>query len=276
MIIGNPMIFRHYPLEEALHFMVRFGYQGVELWPPQIEAFQTGELRQQLSEHISSLGLSLVRLNSAGADYFVPLGSEQDAEQILNGLKQDVDLASSLGMRQLLTWEGRIPKDATPNEIHGWILDETVDIFRDAIRYAEDKGISISVEVHPFTLGIDLDFLCKLYDRVDSESFGVTYDCCHFGVGLPESYAGAIIKMGHRIKHVHFSDSDKRTPELHFPPGKGCLDLDAIVAALKQIDFKGTLMLDLWLYPLPEEGTKIGAPYLRQVGRVLGIDSPEG
>jgi len=256
--------------------MVRFGYQGVELWPPQIEAFQTGELRQQLSEHISSLGLSLVRLNSAGADYFVPLGSEQDAEQILNGLKQDVDLASSLGMRQLLTWEGRIPKDATPNEIHGWILDETVDIFRDAIRYAEDKGISISVEVHPFTLGIDLDFLCKLYDRVDSESFGVTYDCCHFGVGLPESYAGAIIKMGHRIKHVHFSDSDKRTPELHFPPGKGCLDLDAIVAALKQIDFKGTLMLDLWLYPLPEEGTKIGAPYLRQVGRVLGIDSPEG
>ena len=121
------------------------------------------------------------------------------------------------------------------------------------------------------TLGIDLDFMIKLCDSLDSKYFGVTYDCCHFAIGLPDGYIDAILKLGKRIKHLHFSDSDKKSSELHFPPGKGCLDLPGIVKALKQVNFKGTAMLDVWLYPMPEEGSRIGIPYLHKVMKNLGI-----
>jgi sugar phosphate isomerase/epimerase len=105
----------------------------------------------------------------------------------------------------------------------------------------------------------------QLCDRLDSPDFGVVYDCCHFGVGLPDHYIDAIRRLGRRIHHVHFSDSDKVSSELHYAPGTGCLDLSGIVAALKEIGFDGTMMLDLWLYPLPEEGSRIGVPFVRNV-----------
>ena len=269
--IGNPMIFHQYPIEQALRLTAGFGYRRLEIWPPQIAACRTDALRREFADHAAALGLSLVRLNAAAADYFAPLKTCRDTEVIVSGLKRDIDLAHSLGMTQLLTWEGRRPEGATPADIRGWILEATTEIFIEAVEYGRSRGVSLSVEVHPFTLGIDLDFLVSLCDGVGSDAFGVTYDCCHFGVGLPEGYIQAIRKLGARIKHVHFSDSDKVSSELHFAIGKGCLDLDGIVAALKQIRFHGTMMLDLWLYPFPEEGTKISLPYVSKAMESLGL-----
>ena len=34
------------------------------------------------------------------------------------------------------------------------------------------------------------------------------------------------------IDHVHYSDTDTKTSELHFPPGEGVLDLDAVGARI--------------------------------------------
>jgi sugar phosphate isomerase/epimerase len=90
---------------------------------------------------------------------------------------------------------------------------------------------------------------------------------------LTDNYIGAIHKLAHRIKHVHFSDSDKVSSELHFAPGTGCLDLEGIIAALKQVGFSGSLMLDLWLYPFPEQGSQSGVPYVAQVVKKLGLSS---
>jgi sugar phosphate isomerase/epimerase len=264
MIIGNPMIFRQYPLDRAIRTMVEFGYQGIELWAPQIAGCKTVALRQQLAQFVTSLGLTPTGVNAADADYFAALSSPQDAAAIVAGLKRDIDLVHDLGADYLLTWEGRKPPGANHRDVYGWILDTTVEIFRAAIPYAVDKQVRLFIEVHPYTLGIDVDFACQLYDRINSAAFGITYDCCHFGVGLPDGYIDAIYKLGHRIKHVHFSDSDKVSSELHFAPGTGNLDLAGIVAALKAINFQGPTMLDLWLYPFPEEGSRQGVAYLRE------------
>jgi sugar phosphate isomerase/epimerase len=271
MVIGNPMIFRQLPLEDALRKMVSLGYDAVELWPPQIQQCRTPALRKGLADFIASLGLKAVRLNAADPPYFQTLGSAADVAAVVAGLKADIDAAVELGMTQLLTYEGRIPHGATREDRFGWILDATVDLFRQALVHARTRGVSLSVEVHPFTLGIDTEWIVELCDRLDAPDFGVVYDCCHFGVGLPNDYIGAIRRLGRRIHHVHFSDSDKVSSELHYAPGTGCLDLTGIVAELKETGFKGSVMLDLWLYPLPEDGSRIGVPYVRQVCAELGL-----
>lgn len=272
MVIGNPMIFRQLPLEDALKKMVALGYDAVELWPPQIQQCRTSLLRKGLADYIVSLGLKAVRLNAADPAYFQALGSAADVPAVVAGMKADIDMTAELGMSQLLTYEGRIPHGASRDDRFGWIMDATVDLFQQALAHARIRGVLLSVEVHPFTLGIDTDWLIKLYDRLNAPDFGVVYDCCHFGVGLPDDYITAIRRLGHRIHHVHFSDSDKVSSELHYAPGTGCLDLTEIVAALKEIRFKGTMMLDLWFYPLPEHGSRIGVPYLKQVCEAIRLD----
>jgi sugar phosphate isomerase/epimerase len=56
------------------------------------------------------------------------------------------------------------------------------------------------------------------------------------------------------IDHVHFSDTDAKTSELHFPPGEGVLDLEAIVARLagKPIAFSW----DLFGWPGPRHAVR--------------------
>jgi sugar phosphate isomerase/epimerase len=270
MLIGNPMIFRQLPFEMALSKCVVAGYEALELWPPQIAEFRTPELRSRLRTHAHSLGVDLIRLNCADREYFQALRKSEDVAIALAGLKADIDAAADLGMSQLLTWEGR-SASFTKEEAFGPVLERTVSLFQQACNYAEDRGVEITVEIHPFTLGINLDWLIQLCDSLADYRFSVTYDCCHFAVGLPDSYIQAIDRLGARVGHVHFSDSDTRSSELHFAPGAGMLDLDGIVQALKRIQFQGTMMLDLWLYPLPEEGTKIGVPFVRRVCEELGL-----
>ncbi len=275
MLIGNPMIFRDWPLEEALRKMAALGYDALELWPPQLTACRTDALRRQLAAHCATLGLPLVRLNSAGADDFGPWASPASAVGFLAGLQRDIDAAAALGMHEVLTWEGRAPAGATPDDLYGWVLHESVALFQAATAYARARGVRLSVEVHPFTLGIDLRWLHTLFERVGADDFGATYDCCHFGVGQPDTYVQAVTALGSRLHHVHFCDSDQASSELHFPPGRGQLDLAAIVAALRGIHYQGSMMLDLWLYPLPEEGSRVGVPYVREVMRTLGLPGAE-
>ena len=271
MLIGNPMVFRKLPLEMALGKAVEAGYEALELWPPQIAECRTPELRRQLASRMAAMGIELIRLNCADRDYFQSLDSPEDVPDILSGLQADIDQAADLGMSQLLTWEGRRSESHTDADISGWLLDATAEMFQQACHYGRERGISLTVEIHPFTLGINVDWLIDLCDRVADSGFSVTYDCCHFAVGLPDDYIHAIVRLGKRIGHVHFCDSDKISSELHFAPGTGCLDLDGIVRALEQTGFDGTMMLDLWLYPLPEYGTEIGVPYVRDVIRRLKL-----
>ena len=93
-------------------------------------------------------------------------------------------------------------------------------------------------------------------------------------MGRPESYVAAIEALGKRILHLHYSDGDCQTYALHLPIGDGILDLDAIVAALASVGFRGTMTNDLYNYPLLEDGARRNAPAIRAVEQRLGLDRP--
>ena len=264
-IIGNPLGFFHDPLETTLPLMAELGYDQIEICHSQISDFRTPELRGQFREYVESLGMKLIGSNVPDSTYFQTLNSSDDVKVALAGIQRDVDISVDLGVEYLITFEGRVPTGATQKIIFGRVLNDTVELMRQASSYAAERGIEIQIEVHPFTLGTNLDFAVQLFDRVDMDNFGFVYDSCHFAVALPNGYIDAIGTLGHRIKNVHFSDSDKRSSELHFPPGRGCLNMEGIVAALKKIGFSRYWMLDLYLYPLPAWASREGIPYTRKV-----------
>ena len=264
-IIGNPLGYFHDPLETTLPIMADLGYDQIEICHSQITDFKTPELRGQFREYVESLEMKLVGSNVPDSAYFQTLGSSEDVKVALAGIERDLDIAADLGANYLITYEGRVPPGSTDVIIFGRLLDDTVELLQQASSYGAERNIDVLIEIHPFTLGINLDFAVQLCDRVNMENFGIAYDSCHFAVGLPNGYIDAIRVLEHRIKHVHFSDSDQSNSELHFPPGRGCLDMDGIVQALKEISFSGCWMLDLYLYPLPVYGSREGLTYMRKM-----------
>jgi sugar phosphate isomerase/epimerase len=115
-----------------------------------------------------------------------------------------------------------------------------------------------------------------LVDGLQRDNVGLLYDACHYGVGQPDSYVDSIVALGRRIRHVHFSDGDRRTYALHLPLGDGELDLPGVVAALKKIEFAGTLTNDLYNYPLLEDGARRNVDGIRRVERELNLADPPG
>jgi sugar phosphate isomerase/epimerase len=256
-------------VEDACQRMAAVGYTGVEMWKDHLLGCKTPELLAQFHSYAASLGLELFGLNVVGAPYFQPFHDRRSFDQTLEGLKRDVDFALALGVREVMVWEGVRPEATRLSDEQ--LLDTAVALFEEAIAYAKPRRVRFLVEPHPFTLGMNLEFAVELCDRLDPSHFGLIYDFCHFGVGKPEGYVDAVYILDQRIQHLHFSDSDLYSSELHYPPGTGRMNLDAVISALREIGFNGTITMDLYGYPLPEEGSRAGLPELLHVIEQLAL-----
>lgn len=269
---GSSITFEDYTVEEAFRFFAEFGFKRVEPWKHQLKRCKTPELLQQFVEFAKGLGIEMAGLNAVGEAYYKPFGTDQDLQATLDGLKADMELALGLGIHTVLIWEGARPPGYTNAQCESALLPRLVELFREVMKMAEMKKASFLVEPHPFTVGMDDRLAAKLYDALDSPYFGILYDCCHFGVGQPDDYLGAITRLGRRIRHIHFSDSDLKTSELHYALGSGRLDLEGILKAFRSFGYDGTLTHDLYGYPLPVDGTRRSLGALRHAYEYLGIE----
>jgi sugar phosphate isomerase/epimerase len=268
---GSSITLEDYTLEEAIQIFRNAGCSSIEMWKHHLRRCKTEELRQRFVAYAKGIGISMGGLNVVGEGYFQPFGSDQQLQETLDGLKKDLELALSLGTRDVLIWEGRAPQGSTESEWFEKFLPRLIELFRAAIAFAEPKGARFLVEPHPFTVGMSDQLLIRLFDVLDSACFGITFDFCHYGVGRPKDYVGAVRALGPRIRNIHFSDSDQKTSELHFPPGSGRLELHSLLEAFKDIGYDGNIALDLYGYPLPVQALPSAVSRMREACQFLGV-----
>jgi sugar phosphate isomerase/epimerase len=268
---GSSITLEDYTLEEALRIFRDSGCSSVEMWRHHLKRCKTDELRQRFVAYAKGMGISMGGLNVVGEDYFQPFGSDAQLQSTLEGLKADAEFARSLGTTDVLIWEGRAPAGTAEPEWIEKLLPRLVELFREALAFAEPRGMRFLVEPHPFTVGMSDRFLVKLCDQLDSAHFGITFDFCHYGVGRPKDYVDAVHALGPRIRNIHFSDSDQKTSELHFPPGSGRMSLSALLDAFKQIHYDGAIALDLYGYPMPVQALPAAVHRLREACETLGL-----
>lgn len=269
---GSTITLDDYPVEDAMRIFRDAGFTSVEMWVHHLKRAKTDELRQKFAAWAKGIGLGMGGLNVVGEDYFRPFGTDQEVEHTLAMLKSDMHFAKALGTRDVLVWEGRAPAGTTESHWIDRLLPRLVELFRAAIEYAKPHGMRFLVEPHPFTVGMSDAFLIRLCDALDPAHFGVTFDFCHYGVGRRNDYVDAVYALGHRIRHIHFSDSDQQTSELHFPVGRGRMNVPKILDAFREIRYDGTMTLDLYGYPTPVEALAWSVPRMREALEYLGID----
>jgi sugar phosphate isomerase/epimerase len=265
----NAVSFHENPSIEEICALVRAaGFDGIELSrPPFYNKLTTRETRAAFARWLEEFGLAMY-----GFDAWVEIEPYTNAEGTLGDLQDAIAFAAELDLGMIITHDGWLR--TVGDRAAGACLKVLIPFFARVAEMADEAGLDVVIEPHPDTLSMDNRFAIELVDGVGRQNFGLLFDCCHYGVGQPEGYVRAIRELGPRIRHVHFSDGDRRTYALHYPLGEGCLDLEAIVAAIERIGFQGTLTNDLYNYPLLERGARHNAERIRQVERRLNLPQP--
>ena len=135
------------------------------------------------------------------------------------------------------------------HEPHGPQIKALVEMFKKAIKVAEDAGVKMAVENHIDFTG---DEILQLLSEVDSPNFGLNFDTGNF-LRLLDDPIKAMKKLAPYVMATHVKDlmPDKNysPTDWYFfagvPVGEGLIDNQALAVLLQKAGFKGFLAVEV-------------------------------
>ena len=115
----------------------------------------------------------------------------------------------------------------------------------DSIAY--DRGLKLCLEPRVHESIPNTDAILRLFDWVNSDNFGAVLDCGHLHA-QKENIPLSVEKLGKKIFFVHASDNDGRV-NLHLGIGRGNIDWEGTLKALKKHKFQGFIAIDIGMLP---------------------------
>lgn len=221
------VVFRDAPFERVLDYIVSHGVQAVEIGcggyvgdhhckPAQLLHDTAGT--QALKEAVASRGLTISALSAhANPLHPNPEIGESHRTVVTNGIL----MAEKLGVDTFVTFSGCPgggPGDMTPNwvtcpwppdfsETVKWQWDDVlIPYWKETIKFAEDHGVRVAIEMHPGFCVYAVEHVLALRDAVGSTHLGANFDPSHlFWQGVDPVYA--IRALGDAIFHFHAKDT---------------------------------------------------------------------
>ena len=275
------------PLDTVLRRLSEIGYDGVELFGAKPyghpDLYPSSAERKALRAKLDDLNLEV---SNYGADFWgIPLGaSDQDSQKYEDAFKRNLDFCLDIGCKSIRvdTVVGKWPEGE-----RAAIWRRYVTAWQKCSRLAAESDIDLYWEFEPgFIINKPTD-VARLTDEIAQPNFKLMFDTCHAQMSgvkaarqdappetLP-SVVDFIAKMGRRIGTVHLIDSDNTLhhdeTSTHAPFGKGVLDFDAIVEALKKVGYRGpwwTIDLCFWptAWDIAESSHRFVADLLKRHG----------
>jgi sugar phosphate isomerase/epimerase len=252
-ILGS-CLYGYAPLEEILPEVAKTGAAAIDLWPK-----VHGSQREQLDELGEDRFLELLRAHN------VRLGCLTQYKLGPFALQDEMRLAQRLGCPLIVT--GAVG----PKNLQGEELQQAVSRFLEQMRphlaVAEETGVTIAIENHGHNLIDSPDAIRWLLELAPSPRLGLALAPYH----LPqdgELLAGLIRDAGNRLQMFyawqHGMGCMEKLPkeqELLQLPGRGELDFGPLLAALREIDYRG--WTEVFMHPVPR-----GVPILETTAAV--------
>jgi len=261
--------YRKFTLEETVTRIAKLGYQALEIQAdrPHLfpEDFDNSRLKK-LRKLISNNKLILSNLNaftlSAVKDFHHPSWIEKDKserEYRITHTLRCLEIASELECSHISTEPG--------GKIENFDKDTSMKLFAEGLEKlipaAERLGVKILIEPEPDLLLETTDDYLDFKKRLDSSFVGLNFDIGHFYC-VNEDPAAAIRKMAKHIEHIHIEDIKDRIHD-HKIPGDGDMDFDSIFLALRDINYHGFVIVELYPYQdIPDEAGKRSLEFLRK------------
>jgi len=263
------LIHKSMTLFEWIEQASQINLNGLEMYYPFFEG-QGDAYVEQVKESCDRYGLALPMM------CFSPDFTHPDPRVRLEELakqKSAIDLTVKLGGRFCRTLTGQNRPGLDRMETVGWC----VEMIREAVAYAEDRGIIINIENHykdgyweypEFALRSDI-FL-EIIEQIDSPFFGVNFDPSN-AIVAGENPIELLEKIKERIVTMHASDRylqggdihDLRKMEQdavygyagliqHGVIGRGLNDYDTLFRILKEAGFDGWISIEDGVHGMEE------------------------
>jgi D-psicose/D-tagatose/L-ribulose 3-epimerase len=240
MILGAcTWIYGEAPLADTMARIADAGCDGVEL-PGEPDRMRVPEVRTLLARHrLTPVALTAsckapeTRRDLAHPD---PAVRAEAVAYVGRCLRFAAQVGVPL-VQMLPSGETRLAPLAGRADEWRW----SVEAMRLAAREAEQVGVRLAVEPvnrYEAYLVTSIDAALTYLDAVGSPWVGLTLDLFHANIE-ERTIAGAIGAAGTRLWHVHVADTTRE--------GLGCghLDLDACLAALRDVGYPGALVLEV-------------------------------
>jgi len=229
-------------LEEILPEVAKIGAASIDIWPK-----AHGDQREQLS------AMGEERFNKLLVDQNISLGCITQYKLGPFGLQDEMRLAQRLGCKTIVTG-GKGPVGLEGAELKSAVGD-FIEAMRPHLEVAKETGVTIAIENHGNNLIDSPDSLRWLAELSPSENLAIAFAPYH----LPQDEElqaelirelGPSIAMFYAWQHgLGCMEKLPKAEELLQMPGRGLLDFEPLIEALKAIDYKG--WTSIFMHPVP-------------------------
>lgn len=255
MLLGyNTNGLAHHRLTDALRLMAQEGYKSAAITldvgaldpyeEPATLARQAGSVRDLLD------GLGLARVVETGARFLLNPRMKHDPTLMdpdpvrralrVDFLRRAIDLAADLDAAAVSFWSGALRDGSAEDQA----LDRLAAALRPVIEHAEARGVRLAFEPEPGMFIDTFARFARLDERVAHPLFDLTVDVGHVHCIEEGPVADHIRRWGPRIANVHIEDMVEGVHE-HLMFGEGTMDFPPILAAFREVDYRGGLHVEL-------------------------------
>ena len=272
-------ILRNLKFEQVLEWASKHGFELIEVYSapgsphidPSKDLSRASEIKKLLEKY--NVGISAISYH--------PNNLHPDLEkrkEFNEHLKKCIEMAYKLEVNVVSTFAGS-PAHYLSADLN-YLLDEFEKVFKEIVKYAEDRNVKIAFENCPaggWNLAYNPTMWDLLFERVPSDNLGLNLDPSHL-VWQFIDYVSVARKYGKKIFHTHAKDTEVLYDKLsevgiygrgwwrYRIPGWGEIDWRAYITALREGGYDFVLSIE-HEDPVfkPIEGVLLGKKYLENI-----------
>ncbi|HSI34770.1 MAG: sugar phosphate isomerase/epimerase family protein [Phycisphaerae bacterium] len=268
--------YTRHSLVDALRGIKKAGFAGVEILADVPHAYPdaiTDALTDETKRELDTLGLRVSNVNvncsfgywkdAPPEPYFEPSLISPNPKHRADRTRlilRALQFAKDVGSANVSITSGRMLGGMPPEPAAKQFRESILPIL-DA---ADRLGVDVGIECEP---GLYLEYVAELRDWIDRlghRRLGANLDVGHSQV-IGESIPDAVKRLGDRIWNLHVEDIPGRK-HYHLIPGQGTLDWFGLRDALRAINYKRFLTVELYTHwQNPQEAAEQSYQFLSRV-----------
>jgi sugar phosphate isomerase/epimerase len=265
LAISGQALSKYRSLDKILSLFNELDVRWIELWPLNLEGGGSdsdsrenryeGKDLDKAKEVLDAHGIGVACVTMPGAFFAKMVADPQD---YLSAMRKAIDVAVDLNcpLVNSYCYHFALGRDAD--------MTPFVKVLKQAAEYAAAQGITLVLENEAHDATATVDGMCRILEAVNSPALKTNLDPCNYYHATEEAFPYGYHRLKKYIGYVHLKNGCLYDPSIHpehrrrsvitgkdgayhiyYPPlAEGAVNIDGLVAQLRQDHYKGFCTLE--------------------------------